>query len=110
MPTEMTDTSGAVAILEELLAWTRALALPGVRGTLETTLSTVEERRVFELSDGERTTRDIASSVGVGNAPVSRWWKKWRALGICVEGSRGRSRHLVKLEDLSIPVEPHPGS
>jgi len=49
MPTEMTDSAGGVAVLEELLAWTRALAIPGVRVTLETTLSTVEERRVFEL-------------------------------------------------------------
>lgn len=93
-------------VLEEILAWTRAMAIPGVRKTLEATLLSANERQVYELSNGERTTREIAVEVGVGHNTVARWWRKWRALGICVEATQGRAKHLVRLNDLGIPIEP----
>jgi hypothetical protein len=96
----------SAAVLEEILAWTRAMAIPGVRATLEAALPTASERRVYELSDGERTTREIATQVGVGHNTVARWWRKWRALGVCVEAGQGRARRLVGLDDLGIPLKP----
>lgn len=93
-------------ILREQAAWLRALAMPSLRATVQKAFESEGERRAFEASDGTRTGREIADLVGASPASVSRWWKKWRSLGIATEVAPRRTSHLVSLSDLGLALRP----
>lgn len=56
------------------------------QGELEKRLAGVfdqpRELSVYELSDGERSTREIEEITGVAKDTVSDLWKKWHRIGI----------------------------
>ncbi len=91
-----------VGLLKELVKWTRWMALPSVREILERLVDTDERKAVYELTDGEHTTRSIAGATGVNKGTVSRWWREWESQGIVVEvpgtrGKRGKGFSLLEL-------------
>jgi len=95
-------------VAEEQLRWTRAAAIPQVRGTVETALGTVDRRRAYELLDGVRTSTEVADGAGVPKTTLSGWTRDWRNLGIAneVPTPKGvRIRHLISLAALGIPIE-----
>lgn len=97
------------ALLEELQAqtpWLRLLGLQALKPVLGDTLRTEKQRRAYELSDGVRTTREVASAAGVGAGSVSRWWTTWARLGLMTESPThaGRWMHLASLTDLGLDV------
>lgn len=99
-----------LAELQEQTRWLRFLGLQQLRPLLITLLRDERERRAFDLSDGDRTTRQVAAQVGVSAATVSRWWNRWAALGLVTTDDRGRARHLVALEDIGAgPSDGAPG-
>lgn len=62
---------------------------------------------IYELSDGTRGTREVASAAGIGsNATVAAYWKRWSKVGI-VEPSptyRGRYQRICSLEEVGLEV------
>jgi len=98
-------------ILKELLKWTRFAGMQQLRSVLSQTLKTETEMLIYELSDGTRGTREVASAAGVGsNATVAAYWKKWNKVGI-VEPSpthRGRYQKICSLEEVGLVVPPMP--
>jgi hypothetical protein len=96
-------------LLAELRAqtpWLRLLGLQALRPMLADTLRTAKQRQVYEPSDGERTTRDIAKAAGVGAGSVSRWWTAWAQLGLMTESPEypGRWRHLASQTELGMDL------
>jgi hypothetical protein len=98
-------------ILIELLAtareqqrWQRAAVLPGVRQTVAETLRSTEQRKAFEMCDGETPNKKIAGAIGKSEATISRWASSWRDAGIAYETEKG-TRHLVSLDTLALPLE-----
>jgi hypothetical protein len=95
--------------LDQLLKWTRFAGLQQLRNVLTQHLGTDKELLIYELSDGERTTREIAQLVRVGsNATVAGYWKKWSKLGI-VEPSQkrqGRFQRICSLEEVGLTIPP----
>lgn len=79
------------------------------RDLIEEHLTKNIERRVYELSDGIRSSRDIEKTIGkvVTQRTVVSWWQKWQKLGL-VEKSptySGRVRKLIGLEELGLEIE-----
>jgi hypothetical protein len=105
----MTTTDELLAELletaQEQLRWLRASVLPDVRRTIETTLSSTQLRRAYEMCDGTTTSRDIASAVKASTSSLSNWTRRWRDVGIAYEAADGRIKHLVSLAALGIPLE-----
>ena len=66
------------------------------------------ERRVYELSDGLRSSRDIEKAVNkeVTQRTVVSWWQKWRALGLVEQSPTysGRMQKLMPLEELGLSI------
>ena len=95
--------------LEELLKWTRIATKQQIRPFISKNLETDMETAIYELSDGSRSTRDIAQILGkVSHVTVSRYWKKWGNLSI-VEPSptyQGRYKKICSLEEVGISVPP----
>ncbi|MBD3167148.1 hypothetical protein GF324_11145 [bacterium] len=81
------------------------------RELIEVHLTKQIERRVYELSDGLRSSRDIEKHINkqVTQRTVVSWWQKWQKLGL-VEPSRtysGRVRKLIGLEELGLHIDPN---
>jgi hypothetical protein len=97
------------ATAQEQLRWTRAAAVADVKRTIEETLTTTTQRKCYEALDGTRSGSEAAQASGASNASVSGWARRWRELGIAYEyapeSGRARTKHLVSLEDLGVPVE-----
>lgn len=95
--------------LEEILKWTRIATKQQIRPFISKNLETDMETAIYELSDGSRSTRDIAQILGkVSHVTVSRYWKKWANLSI-VESSptyQGRYKKICSLEEVGISVPP----
>jgi hypothetical protein len=95
--------------LDQLLKWTRFAGMQQLRSILTQNLTKDTEMLLYELSDGERTTREIARLAGVGsNATIASYWKKWSKIGIVEpsERRRGRYRRICSLEEVGLTVPP----
>jgi len=76
-------------------------------------LRTDIEKLVYELSDGERSTRSIARIITNGgfritHATVANMWQRWLILNLVLPTRRiGRYKKALSLADLgiTIPVE-----
>ncbi len=95
-----------IELLAELVKWTKVTSIPKVKDLLEELVKSPEEKIAYALSDGKRTTRDIAVSAKVGKDAISKWWRKWTRAGIAepisVSGGGNRARSLFSLEDFGI--------
>lgn len=92
--------------LRQQTRWLRFMALQTLPAILADVLRDARERRAYELSDGSRTTRQVASLTASSPATISRWWSKWRALGLASHDATGRVTHLVSLEEVGmIPAQ-----
>ena len=97
--------------LDQLLKWTRFAGMQQLRTILAQNLTTDTEMLIYELSDGERGTREVAAVSGVGsNATVANYWRRWSRLGIVEPSERrqGRFRRISSLEEVGLTVPPMP--
>ena len=107
----MSPDEALLSELREQTKWLRLLGLQALRPLLEGSLRSEKHRLVYELTDGKRTTREVAKTAGVGLSTVNRLWQDWLASGVCTEvpGQSGRAEHLSSLTRLGIDV-PKAGS
>jgi hypothetical protein len=96
-------------ILQELrqqTRWLRLLGYQALKPMLRDALKNDKQRLVYEYSDGNRTSREIAGMAGVGAGTVSKLWTTWQAEGICIESPLrpGRAQHLAPLSRLGIEL------
>lgn len=103
----MTTNEGLMESLDEIRRWVKILALPVLREGLAAELGTPESRKVYQLTDGTRTIREVAESAGVGFGTVQRSWQLWASKGLLEPAARqGRFRRIVDLNEIGLgPVE-----
>lgn len=87
----------------------RFVAHRQARELLEATLTKAIERRVYELSDGQRSSREIEKIVNkeVTQRTVVTWWQKWRRLGLVEQSETysGRMQKVLPLEEVGLTLE-----
>jgi hypothetical protein len=105
MPTTEESLTRLVEVAEEQLRWLRASVLPDVRKTVEATLTTTQLRRAYEMCDGDTLAQAVAAAVDSSPPTLSRWARRWRDVGIAYETPEGRTKHLVSLAALGVPLE-----
>ena len=96
------------SIMEEQLKWTKLAGRAQLRSIFENNLKTDDERRVYELSDGERSTRDIAKLTNVNKDKISLLWRIWYKIGIMEKSKRYEGKRMKKffsLSEVGIEVE-----
>ncbi len=93
-----------VEIQREMLRWIKFTSVPQLRQTLNTVLSTDLDKRIYEMTDGELTTRSIGTSLKTSKTTVSTKWAKWAQLGIVERLSTGQCRRLCSLGEVGIEV------
>ena len=106
----MSETATLSEKIDELIFWTKFSAFPTFIALLRDTLRDDIDKLVYELSDGERTTRDIAeiiSSTGrrITHATVANLWQRWAMRNLVMPAKRvGRYRRIVPLASVGIEV------
>ena len=68
--------------IKEMLKWIRFSGLKEVKSIITSTLTSDTEKLMYELTDGEASTRDIATKCNVNQKTVSNYWQKWKVMGI----------------------------
>jgi len=80
-----------------------------LRTILTQTLKTDLEMLIYELSNGERSAREVATLAGVkSHVTILNYWRKWSKLGIVEpsEKRKGRFRRICSLEEVGLTVPP----
>lgn len=104
----MNNEDRIVELLEELVYWTKETSFSEIRQRLLTNLQSPKEKMAYELSDGEKTTRQLTSKLKVGNDTITTWWTNWIAAGIAesitTKGGGHRAVRKFSLKDFGIEV------
>lgn len=97
----MAEPTEEVLLLRELVAWTKLQARHALVESLVDALSTENDQRIYELTDGSLNGSEVARKAGVSKAAVSQKWKAWRQAGLLIDdwASPG-PRHLASLKAL----------
>lgn len=91
----MSEEEKIVELLREILKWIRFSGLENVRNELRRVLDTDKKRLVYSLSNGEKTSREIAKVSGVSDFTVRNWWSEWFTNGIVdPKRVRGGTRYV----------------
>lgn len=68
--------------------------------TLQKELSDEKYIKIYALTNGENTVRDIKDVVGVSISTISNLWKKWSLLGMVEPaGRKGRVKAIFSLAE-----------
>ena len=111
------------ATLQELLVWTRATSFPRIQEMLQREFGGEDDQaalkaRVYSLTNGESSTRDISRAIGgaLKHVAVATLHGKWRSMGLAAPVNPGSERSPTKalfdLRDFGIEVptrSPNPG-
>lgn len=89
------------SIMKEQLKWTKLAGRTQLKSIFENNLKTDDERRVYELSDGERSTRDIAILTNANKDKISSLWRTWYKIGIMEKSKRYEGKRMKKFFSLS---------
>jgi len=102
----MSEENRVVDLLEELVKWTKVTSIPQVKKVLLELLTTPEEKKAYQLSDGERTIRKVAKKSNLSTFKVSKLWGSWINAGIAepipVKGGGSRAKKNFSLDDFGI--------
>lgn len=102
----MVEKDRTAELLEEILKWTKFNAMQ-LKAVLLEELDADEKKLVYENSDGDRSSRDIAKLANVSYKTVQHYWKSWSEIGI-VEATEkyrgGRFKKLCSLVELGIAI------
>ena len=92
--------------LDELIAWQRFESLPKLRAVLLKELDSDTKKLAYEMTDGEKSRRDIASALGVSDDNIQTWWQRWYELAVVRPSKKfkGRPQHVVSLENAGIKL------
>lgn len=95
--------------LKEQTKWIKFLALSQLKKAVQETLTTKEQKRIYELSDGLNSTNEIskkllAEGIRVSHMTVYNYWRRWASLGIVVPSEKypGRFEKIISLGNLNI--------
>jgi len=112
----MTDKEIAlVEKIEELTYWTKFSVWTTFMKILAATLSDDVDKVVYELSTGDRSTRDIAqiamnNGMKMTHQTVKNMWQRWAAVPIVMPaGTQGRFKRVVSLKSIGIQIPPLKG-
>lgn len=81
---------------EEQLRWTKLSGMAQLKSIFEQNLKDDSEKLVYELSDGERSIRDIEKITNVSRTKVATLWKKWFNIGIMEKSIKYEGKRMQR--------------
>jgi predicted transcriptional regulator len=91
----------------ELQNLLRILAHPILSSSLQGIFKTSKQLYAYELSNGERSTRDIGRLVNSDQKSISNWWREWETKGLVEKvGKKGQFKARYSLLELLVVYSP----
>jgi hypothetical protein len=109
----MSDSNDVLSLsekMDELIFWTKFSAMTTFIPILKNALRDDTDKLVYELSDGKRSTRDIAQIVcstgrKTTHVTVGNMWERWTLLNLVIPANRkGRVKRVLSLESIGMSV------
>lgn len=94
--------------IDELIFWTKYSAWKSFKMDLKVALRDDIDKLVYELSDGKRSTREIADEISktgrkITHTTVANMWQKWALSSLLIPAGRsGRYRKVTSLKAVEI--------
>ena len=90
-------------MFSEFLALYKYVNKKTIVDTLQSELTTNSLIDIYKLTDGEHSTRDIASVVKCGHSTIARTWKQWALKGLVVATEQqGRVKAAFNLDEYGL--------
>ena len=102
----MNENSKTIEILEEILLWMK-YDYSNIKERLREKLDSEGKIVAYELSDGERSVRDIAPYAGVHFTTIGSWWNNWFEEGLMEQTEKyggSRYKRLCSLSKMGIKI------
>ena len=96
-----------ISLLKELVKWTKFQAWGKVKDVLISVLNDDEKKKIYHLSNGELSSRNIADKVSTSRSTIIKYWNDWAKLNIVdpISVQRGnRYKKMFNLEDFGITI------
>lgn len=106
----MSESGKILEKLDELIFWTKFSVLPSFKAVIENVLRNETEKIVYELSDGNRSTREISRIISrtgqsITHVTITNLWQKWYLMNLVIPVKRkGRFKRVLSLESVGIEV------
>ena len=94
-----------IELFEEFLLIYKVVNRKNIIEVLRAELNTEQLIEIYQCSNGDRSTRDVAAALQrkCAHSTVARLWNKWALLGIVVPAKqKGRYRAAFNLEEYGI--------
>ncbi|HHX87368.1 MAG TPA: hypothetical protein GX693_04210 [Firmicutes bacterium] len=93
-----------ITLLAELVNLYKIVNKPTIAQRLQEELTDLKRKKIYELSNGERSSREIAQIVGgINYSTITIYWRRWAQKGIMLPAQRaGRYKHVVDLKEYRI--------
>jgi DNA-binding transcriptional ArsR family regulator len=103
-PVSNNSNEQIVNLLSELVNLYKLVNKPTIVQRLEEELADPKRKQIYELSNGERSSREIAKIVGdVSYSTITVYWKQWAQKGLMTPAQRvGRYKHTVDLKEYGL--------
>jgi hypothetical protein len=99
------DNEKLTELFEEFLVIFKLVNRKSIADILKAELNTAQLIEMYQMTDGTKSTRDIASSLKskCSHGTVANTWSKWALVGIVVPSDRkGRVKAAFDLEEYGI--------
>ena len=83
-------------IMHEQLKWAKLAGLSHLKTIFENELKTNEDKAVYELSDGEKSIRELEKLTNVSRSRVSILWRRWYRMGIMEQSKKYEGKRMKK--------------
>ena len=70
------------------------LAKSALAGVVQRELGDAKNRKLYELTGGELTVKQISQKIGLAVGKISQTWQRWEQLGLLVKDGRQYRRAL----------------
>lgn len=104
----MPEENEQTVLLREILKWIKISGIKEVKSLLEVQIQNDTKKYIYQLSDGNKGTQEIAKIVGgLSHQSVANYWKSWEKVGlggsISAHGGK-RFKRSFDLEDFGIKI------
>jgi len=102
----MSQDDKIIELLEEILLWTKYDYAVTKQKMIEH-LDNDDKKIAYQLSDGEKSTYDVAKLITASQSSVSNWWQKWFELELVEQTEMyggGRYKRLISLTKMGILI------
>jgi len=101
----MADISRLEEMLSEFLKIYKFINHSKIVEALNTELSDDTKKKIYQLTNGENTLRDIERRTGISKSTIPLYWKQWALSGIVIPAERkGRYKAAFDLKEYGLSV------